>query len=235
MIAKDDQNSANTTNCEVATILEERKNMKKIEGIIFDLDGTLWSTIDSCEKVLREVQARHPEVTRDIIREEIEKSMGKPFDEIVKTYYGYIEHEKAVVIAKEAFEENVKNLMINGGTLYDGLYEVIVNLSKKYKLFIVSNCIDGYIESFLKMSNLSKYFQDYECNGRTKLSKGENIKLVMERNNIEQAVYVGDTMKDKEAAEFAKIPFVYASYGFGQVDQFDYKIDDIKDLCDKLF
>lgn len=204
--------------------------MEEINGMIFDLDGTLWNTIDSCVKVLQDVKLKHPEVTRDISREEVEFSMGKPFGEIVKKYYGYIEYDKAVDIAKEAFEENIKNLMLNGGILYDDLCEVIVELSKKYKLFIVSNCIDGYIESFLKTSGLSSCFKDYECNGRTNLSKGENIKLIMERNNIERAVYVGDTISDKEAADFAKIPFVYASYGFGKVDKSDYKIDDIKDL-----
>ena len=208
--------------------------MKKIDGIIFDLDGTLWSTIDSCVKVLKEVRLRHPEVTRDIGSEEVEKSMGKPFDEIVKNYYGYIKKEKAIVIAREAFEENVNNLMKNGGTLYPNLEETISELSKKYKLFIVSNCIDGYIESFLETSKLANYFLDHECNGRTNLSKGENIKLIMERNSIETAIYVGDTMSDKEAADYAGIPFVYASYGFGEVDSYDYRIDAIYELPDVL-
>ena len=204
--------------------------MRKIDGIIFDLDGTLWDTVDSCVKVLAEVKSRHPEVTKDITREEVKKSMGKPFDEIVKNYYGYIEKEKAVIIAKEAFEENVKNLMINGGTLYPKLEETIIELSKKYKLFIVSNCIEGYIESFLKTSNLSEYFTDYESNGRTGLSKGENIKLIMQRNNIENAVYVGDTIGDKQAADYANIPFVFAAYGFGNVEEYDYKISSISEI-----
>ena len=204
--------------------------MNKIESIIFDLDGTLWSTIESCVKVLREVKARHPEVTKDISREVVEKAMGKSFDEIVNDYYGYIEREKAVMIAKEAFDENIKNLMRNGGTLYPNLEGVIKELSKKYKLFIVSNCIDGYIESFLETSKLSKYFSDHECNGKTKLSKGENIKLIMERNGIENAIYVGDTISDKEAADYARVPFVYASYGFGKVDSYDYKIETIRAL-----
>ena len=208
--------------------------MNNIEGIIFDLDGTLWSTIESCVKVLKEVKSRHIEITKDISSEEVEKSMGKPFDEIVSNYYGYIVKEKAVIIAKEAFEENVKNLMMNGGNLYPHLEEVISKLSKKYKLFIVSNCIDGYIESFLETSKLSKYFFDYECNGRTKLSKGDNIKLIMKRNDIKKAIYVGDTVSDKEAAEYAKIPFVYASYGFGDVDSYDYKIEELDNLLTVL-
>lgn len=205
-----------------------------IEAIIFDLDGTLWSTIDSSLKVLKEVKERHKEVTKDISKEEVERSMGKSFDEIVESYYGYIEHNKAVEIAKEAFEENVRNLMVNGGTLYKNLEDTIKELSKKYKLCIVSNCIIGYIESFLRSSGLEEYFTDHECIGKTGLNKGENIKLVMERNNIKNAVYVGDTISDKEAADIAGIPFVYASYGFGEVNEYDYKINDIKDLCDLM-
>ena len=52
----------------------------------------------------------------------------------------------------------------------------------------------------------------------------------MERNSLKNAIYVGDTIKDKEASDYAKIPFVYASYGFGTVDKYDFKIDDISEL-----
>lgn len=82
----------------------------------------------------------------------------------------------------------------------------------------------------MNSSNLSKYFRDYESNGRTKLSNGENIKLIIERNNIKSAIYVGDTISDKKAADYANIPFIYASYGFGNVEQYDYKIDSISEI-----
>ena len=203
----------------------------EVEGIIFDLDGTLWNTIDSCVKVLKEIKAKYPEVTRDILRQEIERNMGKSFDEIVECYYGYIDKERAITIARDAFESNVRNLMENGGTLYPKLLETIKELAKKHKLFIVSNCIKGYIESFLNTSGLNNYFIDHECNGNTGLVKGENIKIIMERNNIKTAVYVGDTESDKIAAKYANIPFVYAKYGFGNVEEYDYVIDKISDLC----
>ncbi len=91
--------------------------------------------------------------------------------------------------------------MEHGATLYDKLEDTLKVLSKKYKLFIVSNCQDGYIETFMKFYNLDKYFVDFECPGRTNLSKAENIKIVIERNNLKHPVYVGDTQMDCDAAK----------------------------------
>ena len=156
--------------------------------------------------------------------------MGKISDEIINIYYGYLPREKGEEYANEAFNKNVENLLKEGGTLYPNTRETIINLRKKYKLYIVSNCVKGYIESFLNTSGLKDYFDDYESYGNTLLSKGENIKLVIERNNLKNPIYVGDTNGDMEGARIAGIPFVYASYGFGDVESFDYKIDDISEL-----
>ena len=116
------------------------------------------------------------------------------------------------------------------GTLYGNVENVLQELSQKYKLYIVSNCQDGYIEVFYKYHNLEKYFLDYENPGRTGLSKGENINLIIERNNLSNPVYVGDTEGDLKAARFAGIPFVYAKYGFGQVSEYELVIDNFEDL-----
>ncbi len=47
---------------------------------------------------------------------------------------------------------------------------------------------------------------------------------------IKNSIYVGDTIGDKTAADFAGIPFGFASYGFGEVTEYDYKLNDIADL-----
>ena len=198
---------------------------KETDAIIFDLDGTLWNTVDSCLKATSFVKEEHSDITRNVTKEQIESAMGKTSDEIVNIYYGYLPREKA-------FNKNVDNLLKEGGTLYPNTRDTIIKLSKKYKLYIVSNCVKGYIESFLNTSGLKDYFSDYESYGNTLLSKGENIKLVIERNHLKNPIYVGDTKGDMEASNYAGIPFVYAAYGFGDVESFDYKIDDISELLD---
>lgn len=74
------------------------------------------------------------------------------------------------------------HLAEQGGMLYEKVGEVLKVLSKKYKLLIVSNCQSGYIEAFYEYHKLQKYFVDFENPGRTGLTKGENINLVIERN-----------------------------------------------------
>lgn len=206
--------------------------MQKFDSIIFDLDGTLGSTIDTCLKSLAEIKNKYPDITQDISAEEVKSAMGLPFDDIVKIYYGYLEKEKADQYAKEAFHKNVENLLKTGCTLYPNVKETMQKLAKDFKLCIVSNCIDGYIEACLNNNHLMEYFCDYESHGKTGLSKGENIKLVMKRNHLKSAIYVGDTIGDKTAADFAGIPFVYASYGFGEVSEYDYQLNDIADLLE---
>ena len=205
---------------------------KEIDAIIFDLDGTLWSAVDSCLKATSLVKKEHSDITRDVTKEQVESAMGKTSEEIINIYYGYLPREKGEEYANEAFNKNVDNLLKEGGILYPNTRETIIKLSKKYKLFIVSNCVKGYIESFLNTSGIKDYFSDYESYGRTLLSKGKNIKLVIERNNLKNPIYVGDTKGDMEASKIAGIPFVYASYGFGKVDKYDYKIADISELLD---
>lgn len=73
---------------------------------------------------------------------------------------------------------------------------------------------------------------DMECYGDTLLSKGENIKLVMERNQIKDAIYVGDTIGDYNASVYAGIPFVYVDYGFGIVKTPDKRISDLIELLE---
>ena len=216
--------------------IKEFKKMQKANNnaIIFDLDGTLWDTVDSCLKSISDVKNEHRDITKEITKNEVISSMGLPFDDIVNIYYGYLNKDKAVQYAKEAFDRNVKNLMTNCGTLYENTTNIIKELYEEYSLYIVSNCIEGYIESFLETSNLKKYFKDFESNGRTKKSKGENIKLIIKRNDIKKAIYVGDTISDMKAADYAGIPFIQARYGFGNNIETRYYINSIVELPEEI-
>ena len=85
-----------------------------------------------------------------------------------------------------------------------------------YRLFVVSNAQDGYVESFLTAHRLWDVFEDHESSGRTGRGKADNILDVIRRRGLQAPVYVGDTVSDEEGARGAGIPFIYCRYGFGE-------------------
>ena len=208
--------------------------MKDIEGIIFDLDGTLWSAVEACCGAWDEVLSEHKDIKRRITVKDMEGCMGLQIPDIGKKLFPELSYEYRMQLMNECCSREQSYLTIHGGKLFPKVEDTLKKLAEKYKLFVVSNCQDGYIECFFKAHGLGKYFADIECSGKTGLSKGENNKLIMKRNNIKNAVYVGDAFVDEESADVAEIPFVYARYGFGSVTKYDYVIDKFEDLL-KIF
>ena len=204
--------------------------MYKVDSLIFDLDGTLWDSRDEIIICWSMVLDQYPEIHKVVTREELNSNLGRPLTEIARRMFpDQPEQLRQKLMAMCADYEN-EYLAVHGATLYPKLIETVKKLGEKITLYVVSNCQDGYIQSFYSGHDTKKYFKDFECIGRTGLSKGENIRLVMQRNNLKAPAYVGDTQGDADAAGFAQIPFIYARYGFGEVDGYDMVIDEFEDL-----
>ena len=201
--------------------------MKK-RGIIFDLDGTLWEVIDANYYSANEISNKYN--LNKISKKTICDSFGLSRLECSKIYFPNLEETKALKLMEEIATIKNKILKEQGGHLYPKLKETLVELNNNYKLFIVSNTgEDAYIEAFFKTDSLKDLFEDYIAASKLGLIKGEAIKKIIKDNNIEQSIYVGDTKKDKEAAEYADIPFIYAKYGFGNIKAENY-IENFEDL-----
>ncbi|WP_223634608.1 HAD family hydrolase [Planococcus sp. 4-30] len=204
-----------------------------MDSIIFDLDGTLWDSTAVVGEAWNSV-LKSEKVQKELTKEDVRGVMGLQQKEIGQTLFPDLSGEEQQALLKQFSKVECEYLSIRGGQLYEGVEEVLKGLNKKYNLYIVSNCQEGYIESFYAYHKLNKYFLDFENPGRTGLSKGENIKLIMERNGLERPIYIGDTEGDHKAAKFAEIPFVYAAYGFGEVSGYDYSVGRFEELV-KLF
>ena len=202
----------------------------KFDSIIFDLDGTLWDSTAIITHSWNETLSSYEEVKNKLTVKDIKSVMGLVIEDIALKFFPYLEEDNRLKIINHCCSEECKNIEKQGAILYDKLEETLKELSKNYKLFIVSNCQCGYIESFFKAHGLSEYFIDYECAGKTGQAKGENIKFLIERNSLINPVYVGDTEVDLKASRFAGIPFIYAKYGFGEVNDYDYVINSFDEL-----
>lgn len=206
-------------------------NNYKPDGIIFDLDGTLWDSTRAISEAWGIILRKHDEIEKKkITGQELFGCMGLPMYDIAEKLFPEMSAQKRNALMDELCTFENDYLAERGGELFEGLEDTLSILKKEYKLYIVSNCQDGYIEAFLKAHHMEKYFEDTECWGRTQTSKGESNKLLIRRNGLKNPVYVGDTRGDYQSAIDAGIPFIYAAYGFGEVEDFQYKIDDIREL-----
>ena len=186
--------------------------MKK--ALIFDIDGTLWDATEQLCTVWNAV-IRSLGVKRTLTVAEVSSIMGKTIEETSAIFFPDLPKEQSLSVMKKCDSEQIGYLEENGARLYDGVSKTLKTLSADHDLYIVSNCPVGYVEAFMKSSHLTGIFQDYEISGRTGKTKGDNIKLVMERNRLSECVYIGDTEGDEAAAKSAGIPFIHAAYGFG--------------------
>ena len=187
-----------------------------IRTIIFDLDGTLWDATGQTLSIWNEVFAQRPGISLRLTPSAFRRLMGKTMEEIGALLFPRKSITERNAIMDLCGQQEVLSLRQTGGRLYDGVEETLSTLQKEFPLMIVSNCQSGYVSAFLEAHRLGGYFCDFEESGRTGKSKSDNIRLIMERNHIDQAVYVGDTAGDQLAARRAGIPFIFAAYGFGE-------------------
>ncbi len=205
--------------------------MKK--GIIFDLDGTLWDSSVQVVEAWNEVLRRYPQLDRQISCADMQGYMGKTMYDIAALMLPDTETALRNKIMDECCENEHIYLEKHNGTLYPHLEETLTTLKNMgYLLYIVSNCQDGYIQLFLRVNKLEKYFSDIECQGRTGKPKSENISLVVQRNNLDKAAYLGDTLLDMLSADGAGVPFIHAAYGFGKPDRITPEIHSFAQLTE---
>lgn len=189
------------------------------DGILFDLDGTLWDATPTMVEVWDQLLAERPNIVRPpVTQAEIRANMGRLLDDIALRMFPQQDEEERRDIMEQFCTTEEELLARQGGELFPLEEEVLARLAGQSPLFIVSNCQDGYIESFYRGNGLGRFFSGEESAGRTGLPKSENIKLVAARHGLKNPVYIGDTVLDRDAAAAAGIPFLHAAYGFGKVD-----------------
>ncbi|MBE6040689.1 MAG: HAD family hydrolase [Clostridiales bacterium] len=203
--------------------------------IIFDLDGTLWDSSDVVAESWNMLIRKETGCERGLSGADIARNMGKTMNQIADDLFDDLEEDERYALARKC--EVFENAYISehGAVLYDKVRETLAELRERgAKLAVVSNCQEGYVKAFLDSMDMWDYFVDYEEWGRSGLLKADNIRLVMERNGEDKAIYVGDIQRDSDAAHEAGIPCIYAAYGFGDINDAEGRIDSFDELPARL-
>lgn len=206
--------------------MNELSKLKVIDAVLFDLDGTLWDSSAGVAAAWSRALAQNAPGLRGPISDlEFRSCMGLQIPDIGARVFPMLAGVERDRLVKACLAEEEDWLRENGGAVYPGVEETLSALSRRYALGLVSNCQIGYIENFFRLTGLGRFFSDYESFGATGLSKSENIRLLLSRNGYKSSCYVGDMILDQIAAREAELPFVYCSYGFGELTDYDHRVD----------
>ena len=201
------------------------------EALILDIDGTLWDSralvAEGYNIQLKKEGLEYLFVTA----EDLLPLFGKVMTEIADVILASIPEADRYDLMERCMATENKYLEENPCKIgYPGIRETLEELSKKYRLFIVSNSQCGYPELCIRKLDISPFISAHMCFGDTGTSKGQTILRLMKEQNISSAAYVGDTQGDYEASVEAGIPYIWATYGFGVPERYDAKIDSFAQL-----
>ena len=203
----------------------------EFESLIFDIDGTLW---DSRALVAEgyNIQLRAEGLDHLCTDAEILKSLfGQVMTEIGDSLFASIPVPERYELMERCMATENRYLEENPCKIgYPHVKEVLSELAKKHRLFIVSNSQCGYPELCMTKLGIEDLFSGHLCFGDTGTCKGETIRRLMDTHGITSAAYIGDTQGDLDAADLAGIPFIFCTYGFGQVTHHWKTIEKFDDL-----
>ena len=203
-----------------------------MDSIIFDVDGTLWDSTEIIARTWTEYLNTKENINLNLTSEYLMTLFGQLLSDIARQILPEYPEEEQLRIINECCQAEHEALLKECAPLYENLEGTLQELSKRFPLYIVSNCQAGYIEVFLEATGFGHYFKGHLCPGDTGLAKAENIMKLVKDYHLSSPVYVGDTMGDFTACQTAGVPFIFASYGFGDVKNPYKRIEKPADLLE---
>ena len=179
-----------------------KKILEKTKYILFDFDGVI---ADSFAVAFEVNNMICPHVTHDDYRRAFEGNVNdwkEPF------------HTDDCRRDLDFFKEYVPK-MKKEVKVFDGMLEVIENLSRNYTLIIISSTVTSPIKEFMIWHNKTQCFAEIMGNDVHK-SKAEKIKMVFSKYKInnQQCLFITDTLGDIKEASHMGVDTIAVTWGF---------------------
>jgi len=178
-------------------------------ALIFDFDGTIADTIDyfidfiAKEAGLESLSTEQRHQLRQMSLRRIARELGHPWWRLPKLYYK----------GRHLMEPKLQNIKP-----FKGMPEVIKKLhAEGHELFIISSNSVHNMRSFLRRQHLrTSFLQIY--GGVVVFGKAPTIRQLLREQHIalSEAVYIGDELRDIQAAQSVGMRVIAVSWGFAQ-------------------
>jgi phosphoglycolate phosphatase len=215
--------------------IEKQRSIMKYRLIIFDFDGTLADSYPWFMSVVNMVADKYQ--FKKIEESEIEALRNYEAGKLLK--YLRVPLWKMPAIAKY-----VKTIMaqdIQRIPLFNGITGLLRHLSKQgVMLAVVSSNSSENVRQVLGPENTA-LFKYYQC-GVSMFGKSTKLKKILGQSGVrpDETLYIGDEIRDREAARQAKIAFGAVAWGYTNVESLrahspDMVFASIDEIAEKVF
>ncbi|WOG30186.1 HAD-IA family hydrolase [Endozoicomonas sp. 8E] len=193
-----------------------------IEGIFFDLDGTLLDTSEDFIFTVNKMLAddNMPAIDSELIRSHVSEGSRK----LVQLAYGLEPSDPKLESLRSRLLDEYNEYINNdrrekAAKLYDGMPMLLDTLDDKAIPWgVVTNKPSAYAKILLDQADLSQRSKTLICPDHVKLTKPNPEALLVACQqtdaNPAKCIYIGDHLRDIEAGRNAGMVTIAALYGF---------------------
>ena len=192
--------------------------MKKKELIIFDMDGTL---IDSGNVIANTINFVRSHLSLKALEKNlILEQINNPDVNSAEFFYGtsQFSDEQTALFTKYYDKHCISDIV-----LYSGVRQMLESLSNHFTLSVATNASRDFAVKMLKHLKIDNYFDLIVGATCVKNSKPHPDMIHKTLNDLQitnkKAILIGDSYKDKRAAQSAKIDSILVNWGFTNYKQ----------------
>lgn len=197
--------------------------MKKLEIILFDLDGTISDPKKGITASVQYGLEKMGIVELDL--QKLECFIGPPLQVSFAEYYGF--DEKQCQQAIEFYRERFKKTGMYENELYEGIELLLERLkAERKKLVIATSKPTVFAIEILKYFQIDEYFDlvvGSELDG-TRSAKAEIIQYILDQfedYTTDSFVMIGDRKHDIIGANLTGIDSIGVTYGYGSAEELE--------------
>jgi len=191
--------------------------MKRLKAVLFDLDGTLLDTAPDFVLTLNEMLSRHEKPC--IAAERIRNTVSQGARALVTLGFGLKEEDEGFdVLRQELLDTYAKNLSAKS-QLFPGIYDLLSRLSDQNIVWgVATNKPETFTTPLMAALSLPSEPYIVICPDHVQAPKPHPESLFMACEaascSVDEAIYVGDHLRDIECGANAGMDTIAAAYGY---------------------
>ncbi|HEY3861499.1 MAG TPA: HAD hydrolase-like protein [Verrucomicrobiae bacterium] len=206
----------------------------RADVFILDLDGTL---IDSKQGILESFSAAVKSVFPERNLDMAKVPIGPPIRGMCRSVFPWISEAEMELLVK-AYRGNYDSTGCMNTRLYEGARILLSKCAESGRAVDVATNkpwrVTSAVLSHLEVARFFRSVMAVDSIQPPFASKTDIMRhlLNLNRANLDRTIYVGDTAEDAAAAKACGIGFVWASYGYGRLEEGQESLAVINRLAD---